>query len=337
MLIDRKIRLATILRLTKNYWLWMTLYCSSVVIVHTYVGFKWLQIPWAVLTVIGTAVAFYIGFKNNSSYDRQWEARKIWGSIVNSSRSWGIMVKDYVTDTFAEGPVDPDLLNETRRELIYRHIAWLYCLRRQLWKLQPWEHNTKYNQIYRERYAEYFAKNSLEDEISEFLEKEEARVVLAKKNPATQLVAIQSRRLAELRGEMLIDDFRHVEMTNLLVELYNHQGKCERIKNFPFPRQYANSSMLFILIFLALVPFGVISEFELGHHTAWLTVPFSLLIGWVYWIMEIVGDYAENPFCGLALDTPMTSLCRTIEIDLRDMLDEPTLPSPVDAVDGVIL
>ncbi len=77
------------------------------------------------LTLIGIAVAFYVGYKNNSAYDRTWEARKIWGGIVNSSRSWGAMINGYVTNEFAETPVENAELEAIRKKLIYRHIAWL--------------------------------------------------------------------------------------------------------------------------------------------------------------------------------------------------------------------
>lgn len=69
---------------------------------------------------MGIAVAFYLGFKNNSSYDRTWEARKIWGSIVNNSRSFGSAVMAFVQSKEHK---------EEQQELIYRRLAWLTCLR----------------------------------------------------------------------------------------------------------------------------------------------------------------------------------------------------------------
>ena len=88
-------------------------------------------LPWQPISVIGIAVAFYLGFKNNSSYDRTWEARKIWGGIVNTSRSFGAGAVSFI-----QGEDAPTI----RRELIHRHVAWLTVLRHQLRMPRTWEH-----------------------------------------------------------------------------------------------------------------------------------------------------------------------------------------------------
>ena len=97
-------------------------------------------------------------------------------------------------------------------------------------------------------------------------------------------------------------------------------------------------SYVFVGIFIFLLPFGMVSEFaKLGEFGAWLSVPFTALIGWVYLMMELVGDYSENPFEGLGNDIPMLSLCRTIEIYLLEMLGEDDLPPPIEVKNGVLL
>lgn len=94
------------------------------VILYEVFDLKWLHLPWLPIALIGTAVAFVVGFQNNASYDRIWEARKIWGGIVNASRSWGIMVNDYITNEFTEEKVPEDEIEQIKKELIYRHIGW---------------------------------------------------------------------------------------------------------------------------------------------------------------------------------------------------------------------
>ena len=129
-----------------------------------------------------------------------------------------------------------------------------------------------------------------------------------------------------------------MELQKLLTDLFTHQGKAERIKNFPLPRQYANSGSIFVGIFLLLLPFGMVSEFaELGDYGTWWSVPFTVLVGWVFRTMENIGDFSEYPFQGMANDIPMHALCRTIEIDLREMLGETDIPPAVDAVDGILM
>ena len=82
----------------------------------------------------------------------------------------------------------------------------------------------------------------------------------------------------------------------------------------------------------------MVSEFhELGEFGPWLSIPFTVLTSWVYIMMELVGDYSENPFEGLGNDIPMLSLCRTIEIDLLEMLGETDLPAAIQAKNGVLM
>ena len=126
MYINRRLRIRRILQYSWKYLLMLTIYATSVVAIYDYQNWEFLHIPIQVLTIIGIAVAFYIGFKNNSAYDRVWEARKIWGAIVNSSRSWGIMVKDYITDHFSEEKLNKkELAFHSQRTDLQTHIMAL--------------------------------------------------------------------------------------------------------------------------------------------------------------------------------------------------------------------
>lgn len=289
---------------------------------------RWLSIPWVPIALIGTASAFIIGFKNTQSYNRLWEARQIWGAIVNSSRSWGIMTKDFVLADKA-----------IHQELIYRHCAWLTALRYQLREARSWENMTKsYNIEYAKFYTVAEKNTPLEEELKKYLTEEERNFILSKRNRATQLIAFQSKRLAELYKQGKIENFQYVEMEKRLADLYDQQGKCERIKNFPYPRQFASINSFFIWIFVILLPFGILNEFyKMGEHYVWLTIPFSIVVSWVFVSMEKVGESTENPFEGGANDVPITALSRTIEIDLRDMLDEENLPSPLTAENKILM
>ena len=302
-------------------------------------------LPWLPISVIGTAVAFYVGFKNNSAYDRMWEARKIWGAIVNSSRSWGAYVDGFVSNLFATQGRSQEELQAIKKQLIYRHIAWLYALRSQLLVTTPWEHANQAGHVGRraEYYQQQFGVGLVADEVTEsqldkFLAPEEHDRLINHVNTATQVINEQSRQLRALREADLIDDFRHMEMQRILQDLYVHQGKCERIKKFPLPRQYANMSRYFVGIFVFLLPFSMIPELlKLGEWGFWISVPCTALVAWVYVMMEVIGDYSENPFQGMANDIPMLSLCRVIEIDLREMLGETELPPAIQAKQGVLM
>lgn len=325
--------------------IWIIVWCSAVVVFHELTHIEWLSIPWLPMTVIGTAVAFYVGFKNNQAYDRLWEARKIWGSIVNSSRAWGSAVKGFVADDFNENGLGEVELKKIHKKLIYRHIAWLYTLRNQLLIPTEWEHISQNKHVARltRRRMQRFGVGLVDDGViqevlKECLPVDEYDDLIAKVNTATHIVDTQSLDLKDLRHDRRIDDFRHMELQKLLTDFYIQQGKCERIKKFPLPRQYGGMSFVFIAIFIFLLPFAMVSEFhKLGELGAWMSIPFSAVIAWIYLTMELVGDYSENPFEGMGNDIPMLSLCRTIEIDLRQMLGEEDLPPPIEVKNGVLM
>lgn len=345
MYIKKNFNFIEVMRFSGGHLIWLTAWALLVAVVFQFTDLHWFSIPWIPLSVIGVAVAFYIGFKNNQAYDRLWEARKIWGAIVNSSRAWGSAVKAFVTNQFATNETDEETLHELRKKLIYRHIGWLYSLRSQLLISTPWEHINQGTLVARatRKRMKTFGVGLLDDEQSEnmlhtFLPPNEYERLINYKNTATQIIDQQSQDLVELRRLELIEDFRHMELQNILNDFYIHQGKCERIKKFPLPRQYGSMSYVFVGIFIFLLPLGMVSEFhKLGEFGTWLSIPFTVLVGWVYLMMELIGDYSENPFEGLGNDIPMLALCRTIEIDLREMLGETDLPPNIEPINGALM
>ncbi|MCF8451363.1 MAG: hypothetical protein K9G49_15930 [Taibaiella sp.] len=327
----RNYRFLEFLMWTRRDIYWLLLLALIPTVLYQYSGWRWLAIPWVPVALIGTAAAFIAGFKNNATYARAWEARQIWGGIVNSSRTWGIMVRDYVRCK------DAALVHY---ELIYRHIAWLTALRFQMREPRAWE-NTK-TQANSKEYSNYYTipewETNLADELNAYLSESDKAYILTKKNRATQIIALQSKRLKELNEAGAIDPLFYVEMENLLKDFYDHQGKSERIKNFPYPRQFASINLFFIRLFVFMVPFGMLKEFEkLGDHAVWLTIPFSVIVSWVFTSLEAIGSSTENPFEGGANDIPITSISRNIEIDLREMLDEEELPPAIQPKNNILM
>ncbi len=345
MFIQKNFSLKNILQFTGHHFIWLIPYVTVVVLIEHYLEWEWTRLPWQPIAVIGTAVAFYLGFKNNQSYDRLWEARKVWGAIVNSSRGWGSYVGGFVTNQFTSVTQTEEELKNVKQRLIYRHIAWLYALRDQLLQPTPWEHISQRGTVgqfanaRREKFGLGLVQDQLDIEVvKKMLPENEQLRLLASKNVATQIVNQQSEDLKELRAADLIDDFRHMELQKVLYDFYVHQGKLERIKKFPLPRQYGSMSFALVAIFIAVLPFGLVPLFEtMGKIGFWTSIPLTVVTAWVYLVMELVGDYSENPFEGTGNDIPMLSLCRTIEIDLREMLGEEDLPAPIKAKKGVLM
>ncbi|MCH4824386.1 multidrug transporter [Gramella lutea] len=324
----------------RNYGFWMTLnwskkpllvgllYSAIICVIYILID-GYILVPWQPISIIGIAVAFYLGFKNNSSYDRTWEARKIWGSIVNNSRSFAA-----ASISFIQG----DNQESIKKEMIYRHIAWITALRHQLRLSRPWEHlDKRLEKLYSAKVCEDY-NEKLDSELSKFISENELAEVQGKSNTATQIMKRQAIRLQELKDLGYFDDFRHMEFHQLIVSFYEDQGKSERIKNFPFPRQYASTTLWLTFVFCAFVPFGLLDIFRnTDDWRFWICPIISALIIWVFFLMEKIGDYSENPFEGSYNDVPITSIARGIEIDLREMLNDDEIPPAMEAQNGFLL
>jgi ion channel-forming bestrophin family protein len=301
-----------------------------------YLAWEWVAIPWLPVSLIGTAVAFYVGFKNNQSYDRVWEARKVWGSITNLSRSFGATTRAFITADgrgFSKAEAEAEV-----RIILYRHIAWLHAMKHSMRQRTGWEHDLPASNRQRKYFEKRIDFSSFDAEASTCLTKEELDWIKQKKNAATQLLDRQSQHIAELRARKWIDEFKQIELQRLITDMYAEQGATERIKNTPLPRQYSTSSHIFILIFTYLLPFAMLKEFEKldGGNLIWLMLPFNLIVSWVFSLMEYTGDYSENPFEGLLNDVPIFSIVRNIEIDLKDMMGEQNLPERMKPVLDVL-
>ncbi|WP_411030761.1 bestrophin family protein [Spongiimicrobium sp. 3-5] len=319
-------------------------FATLVTVGYNIFGFTFLNVPWTPVALIGTAVAFMIGFQNNSAYGRIWEARKIWGGIVNASRSWGMKTKDMVTNEYTEIPVDKEELEEHKKVLVHRHIAWLTALRHAMRQPRKWEvfEESHTNREWANVIHIQEKENTLSDELTEHISPSEKAYVLEKKNVPAALLYLQSTHLRSLKERGLVWEFSFLELENLLQEFFTLQGKSERIKNFPYPRQYATLSYVFVWIFLILLPFGIVPEFAkialslnesfpvLAPYFGWVAIPFCVSVSWVFHTMERIGRVGENPFEGSANDVPISTISRGIEIDLRQLMDEDpqTIPEP---------
>lgn len=328
---------------TRKETFFFLIFAAIVTVLYAETGLLWLQIPWTPIALVGTAVAFLIGFQNSAAYERQWEARKIWGDIVNNSRTWTMMVRDMINNDHTDNEHSDEELQEERRVLVYRQIAWLSALRYAMRQKKPWEVATRHksNKAWLDQLNLPELNIPLEEELSRLLSEQDTTYVMSKKNKANALMTLQSQHIRRLKEAGLIWEFSFLEMENVLKEFFSLQGKSERIKNFPYPRQYATLGYDFVNLFNLLIPFGVVPEFwkigqelslsyESGHLFVWLAIPFSAIVSWIFNTMQRIGTVGENPFEGSVNDVPITTMARGIEIDLREMLDETAdkIPAP---------
>jgi putative membrane protein len=299
-----------------------------------FLDLAWFKIPWTPLALIGTAVAFVIGFQNNSAYDRIWEARKIWGGIVNTSRTFGMFLQDMITNEHAISALSEEQLQTEIKTLTYRHIAWMTALRHAMRMSKPWETTLSKgtDKEWGIKPPEFDA--NLEDDLRPYISEADLEDVLGKNNKQTALLYQQSHHLKKLKDQGIIWEFSFLELEAILQELFTLQGKSERIKNFPYPRQFATLNHFFMWVFVLMLPLALVAQFgEIGNGIkeshpiigdlfVWFSIPFYVIVAWIFHTMERIGRTGENPFEGTANDVPISTIARGIEIDLRQNMGE---------------
>jgi ion channel-forming bestrophin family protein len=264
--------------------------------------FKAFAIPDLTISLLGAALGILLAFRTNSAYDRWWEARKLWGSLVNNSRSIARQAVSF-TDATANNSEEARVAS---RALVYHHIAFVHGLRCHLRKQEPW------------------------NDIAPFLDSD----VLASLRQEQNVPAAILQRMGEISAQFwtrgLLTELQLHRLDSTFSELANVQGACERIKNTPLPRQYDFYPELIVKVYCTVLPFVLVDELKVFTPVATLMVSFAFLV------LNRIGKNLEDPFENSVYDTPMTALSRTIEINLRQTLGERELPSPVQPVDGVL-
>lgn len=300
----------------------------SAVLLYRYAGFTFIAIPFVPIASVGTAVAFYVGFKNNQAYDRLWEARRLWGGITNTSRNFAVQLIALLED------------KAVAKELLYRHIAYVNVLRLQLRKTLPWA--TSRENLHQTFSGERAELEEFDEGLKKILQENNKmqyyEALKGKNNVASGILKSQILDLTKLKREGKLDEYEHSDLVKHINELFNLQGGCERIKNTPLFRQYSIFSRVFVILFIFLIPFGLLKELNaLASWGVWLTIPFSLLISWVFFTMEQIGEFSENPFDNAVNDTPLSAICRNIEIDIKEFLGEENLPPKLNPEHDVLL
>jgi putative membrane protein len=229
------------------------------------------------------------GFKLSQSYDRWWEARKIWGSIVNDSRSLVMQLHSF---TNKENRTVTD-------RMAYRQIAWCYSLSQKL------------------------RNESASKNINEFIAQEELDSIRNQNSIPLALLANQTQDLSVLHDQDLVNDFQQIQIDHTLVNLCASMGKAERIKNTAFPKTYRLTLRLFIFIFLVTLSVALTEMPSLAE------IPFLIIISIPFFLLEKVAFNIQNPFENKPMDIPMTSISRTIEINIKELLGDKNSPKPM--------
>ncbi|MFW2389044.1 MAG: bestrophin family protein [Polyangiales bacterium] len=260
--------------------------------------------------LIATVVGIFIVFRFNEAYQRWWEARILWGGLVNESRSFAREVVTLLTPERAPRIATREAAASVHKELVYRHLAYCNALRLSLRRQGSWE------------------------ELAPFLSGTELAELQAYANKPTQLVRAQGEQLARLIGVDTSQQVLLMRFDSTLSRLYDIQGGCERIKSTAFPDDVRFISRGLVWLSAIAVPIAFLSA---DRHIRVIEVIAVIVISLSFMVVEQLGASLKNPFENDDNDTPMTALCRTIEIDLRQQLGERDVPPPVEPVDGVLM
>lgn len=282
----------------------------SVFVLHRFQFFE-INLPFSIAGILGSALAIFVAFRNQSSYGRWWEARTIWGGIINNSRIFARQIIANSDNAIATGKATKVQADDFKKEMIYRQIAFAHVLRL------------------------YLRRESDLSSLQPFLQNAEFDTLQKIQNKPNYLLKLQGIRIKEaIRTEML-GAFDNISMEPNLAAFNNWQGACERIKNTPLPMNYQYFTKLFLYVFIFILPFCLIGDFS-KLKIEFLLVPVSVIISFVFAVMNRVGELNENPFENQMSDIPMTALCNTIERDLKEMLGEEILPAKAAPVNGYL-
>ncbi|MDO7876493.1 bestrophin family ion channel [Hymenobacter sp. ASUV-10] len=253
------------------------------------------QIPLQLPTILGGCISLLLAFKISQSYDRWWEARKVWGGIVNDSRTLLLQVSTFVPDAHLRRDTPDSVLHR----LAYRQMAWCYSLGQSLRGLDPLAG------------------------LASYLTPAELAELPNHANKPLALLALHTAQLKTLYQQQALNDFQQVQLDSTLLRLCDSMGRAERIKSTIFPTSYRLLVYLFIYVFLTTLSLGLVETIGIWEAPLLLTIATS------FFLLERTARYLQDPFNNKPTDTPVTAIARTIEINLRQLLHETEVPAPL--------
>lgn len=288
MLLRKNIPLGYVLGKVKYELVFVALYSVLTVVMHQSAIFSALEIPMAIPAMIATITSLLLGFRSNQAYERWWEARIIWGGIVNDSRSWTRQVLTFI----GELEDKDEHVTYVKKRLVYRHIAWLYALKGAL------------------------RGQDVMSQIERLLTPSEIEALGNYDNKHNALLKLQGYDLHRAHKSKWMNDFQHVLMEETLSKFSDHMGKCERIKSTIFPETYTLYIRIAIIMFVVMLPFSLVNLF------GYVSIPVTIAMSTLLFLIEKMAIHLQDPFENKPTDTSMSTISGKIERDLKQMLHE---------------
>ena len=243
--------------------------------------------------ILGLTLGLLLVLRTNTSYDRWWEGRKLWGELVTRSRS---LARQLQTLTAFDEPARHDDPADPRTAMIRRTIAHAHALRHELRDSDPGA------------------------DVAPWLSDADRAGFAASRLGSEWLLRRNGHELGALMRAGRLDPRLAAEMDATLSGLAAVAASCERIRRTPLPFAYTLLLHRTATLYCYLLPFGLVDT--IGAMTPFVVA----IVAYTFFGLDAVGDEIEEPF-GLAVHyLPLTVLCRTIEINLREALEDPELP-----------
>lgn len=288
MLLNKRIPFSYIINKVKYDLLYVLIVSLTVLLITGKYHVLLPEVPLTIPAFLGTAISILLSFKLSQSYDRWWEARKIWGAIVNDSRSLVIQLKNLTS----KGN------DEAIKKIALRQIAWCYSLGQSLRGLSP------------------------VDNLKGFISTEDLNEINEHNNKPLALLYLHGRDIKHLKENSQLDIFSQIQLDHTLVRLCDAQGKSERIKTTVFPVTYR--LFLHSIIYLFVVTLSI----SLNEIDGLFKIPLLLLISSAFFLLEKSARHMQDPFENKPTDTAMTAIARTIEINIKQLIKEKEIPQP---------
>jgi putative membrane protein len=248
-------------------------------------------------TLIGLALAIFLGFRNGAAYDRFWEARKLWGELIHRGRTLARQ-QSWVSPS-ADDPGGGAVV-------LRRTIAFAHALRCQLRGLDTCA------------------------DASKWLPPDEQAALAASRSRTDHLLGRNASDFARWVREQRLPAPLAAEMDRTLAALGAVQAGCERIASTPIPFAYTLLLHRTAYLYCLLLPFGLVDVIGM------MTPVVVAIVSYTFFGLDALGDEIEQPFGMLEHHLPLDALCRTLEIDLLAAAGEKNLPEPLQPTDDVL-
>lgn len=279
MLLNKRLSIWYFINEIKSQILFICIFAICIGLLDLLPGFRKISLPLNVPALVGTAVSLLLAFRTSQSYERWWEARIVWGAIVNDSRTLTRLAIQFLPEKEA-------------KKFAERQIIWTYALGESLRKLP------------------------FSNRVQEYINAHQIQAL----NIPNALLDEHSRQVREAAATKTISEFQQLQLNDAITKLCDSMGKCERLKNTVFPRSYSILVHILIYVFAAILPFG------LDDNQLMVEIAITILVPTMFIAIERTSIIMQDPFENTPVDTPMTSLAQTIEINIRQMMGEQNVP-----------